>query len=178
MSIFQREDGDSPSQTRPPSPRPSLSAGGAQTTVVAAGSRVKGEISGATDVLIDGQVDGQLVLGSSVVVGEGGEVLGQIQARRVKIGGKVRGDIRASERVEVLASGRIEGDVVAPRVAINAGAFFKGKVEMTSDPPQSKPAAPADDKAAAPDRKPAGPPEQQRLDDPGAESQSSATAES
>jgi cytoskeletal protein CcmA (bactofilin family) len=115
-------------------------AGGIQTTVVAAGSRVQGEISGATDVLVDGQVEGQLVLGSSVVVGEAGEVKGQIQAKRVKVGGKVRGDIRASERIEVMASGRIEGDVSAPRVAINAGAFFKGKVEMTSERPQAKPA--------------------------------------
>ena len=141
MSIFQREGGDSPSQPATPSRRAAPPpAGGKETTVVASGSRVQGEISGATDVLIDGQVEGQLVLGSSVVVGEGGEVLGQIQAKRVKIGGRVRGDIRASERIEVLASGRIEGDVSAPRVAINAGAFFKGKVEMTGDAkPQPKP---------------------------------------
>ena len=151
MSIFQREGGDSPSQAANPSRRAAPAPTGKQTTVVASGSRVQGEISGATDVLIDGQVEGQLVLGSSVVVGEGGEVLGQIQAKRVKVGGKVRGDIRASERIEVMASGRIEGDVIAPRVAINAGAFFKGKVEMTSAASESKP------KPAAPAAKPGEP---------------------
>ena len=137
MSIFQRE-GDAESGAGNPS-RSRLLSSGNQTTVVAAGSRVHGEISGATDVLIDGRVEGQVVLGSSVVVGEGGEVQGKIQARRVKIGGKVKGDIKASERIEVLASGRIEGDVSAPRVAINAGAFFKGQVEMTSEAPKAEP---------------------------------------
>ena len=172
MSIFQREGGDSPSQAANPSRRPTSPSGGKQTTVVAAGSRVQGEISGATDVLIDGQVEGQLVLGSSVVVGDGGEVHGQIQAKRVKVGGKVKGDIRASERIEVLGSGRIEGDVIAPRVAINAGAFFKGKVEMTSEAPAAKPEAPA---------KPAPPaePEQKELNEtPPATNTSSAAAES
>ncbi len=152
MSIFQREGGDTSSESDGFARRSAPAAAGIQTTVVAAGSRVQGEISGATDVLVDGQVEGQLVLGSSVVVGEAGEVHGQIQAKRVKVGGKVHGDIRASERIEVLASGRIEGDVSAPRVAINAGAFFKGKVEMTSDTPAAKPASEGQPKAGpAPD---------------------------
>ena len=157
--------------------------------MVAAGSRVHGEISGATDVLIDGQVEGQLVLGSSVVVGEAGEVQGKIQARRVKVGGKVRGDIQASERIEVLASGRIEGDVSAPRVAINAGAFFKGKVEMTSES-KAEPKPQAERKALAeqpprpeqksPEQK--GPeqkgPEQKTLDGANADAASPAAAKS
>ena len=157
MPIFQREGGDTPSQPASPSRRPTAPSGGKQTTVVAAGSRVQGEISGATDVLIDGQVEGQLVLGSSVVVGEAGEVNGQIQAKRVKVGGTVKGDIRASERIEVQASGRIEGDVIAPRVAIHAGAFFKGKVEMTSGADEAKPAAPSKpEPQARPEQKPPG----------------------
>ena len=179
MSIFQREGGDSPSQAANPSRSSAPTPGGKQTTVVAAGSRVQGEISGATDVLIDGQVEGQLVLGSSVVVGEGGEVVGQIEARRVKIGGKVHGDIRASERIEVLASGRIEGDVSAPRVAITAGAFFKGKVEMTGNDPPAE--ATPESKATPEPRATTAPkpqPEQKRLHDTGSEPPHSATAKS
>ena len=174
MSIFQQKGSDGPSRTATPAGRPAANSSGSQTTVVAAGSRVQGEISGATDVLIDGQVEGQLVLGSSVVVGEAGEVRGQIEAKRVKVGGKVEGDIRASERIEVLGSGRIEGDVIAPRVAINAGAFFKGKVEMTSGKPQSKPEAKPEPKPAAPPPQP----EQQKIVDGGGEPQASAGAES
>jgi cytoskeletal protein CcmA (bactofilin family) len=134
------------------------------TTVVAAGSRVQGEISGGTDVVIHGQVEGQLILGNNVVVGDSGEVRGQIEARQVQVGGKVHGDIRASERIEVLQSGRIEGDVIAPRVAINAGAFFKGKVEMTSGATEPEAAPePEGRPEPKPEPKPDARPEQQQL---------------
>ena len=172
MPIFQREG---EAEGGAASPSRTMSSSGNQTTVVAAGSRVNGEISGATDVLIDGQVEGQLVLGNSVVVGEAGEVRGQIQARRVKIGGKVKGDIKASERIEVLASGRIEGDVTAPRVAINAGAFFKGQVEMTSEEPRSKP---ANQSQPAPKPEPPPRPEQKSLDGGDTDAASHAAAKS
>ncbi len=135
--------------------------------MVAAGSRIKGEISGAADILIHGQVEGQLALSGDVVIAEGGVVKGRIEARRTRVSGKVFGDIHASERIEVLASGAIEGDVIAPRVAINAGAFFKGKVEMTAQgkmpaaapaaPQPSKPAASESSKPAAAGSKPAVP---------------------
>ena len=173
MSIFQREGADAPNHAVNPSRSTASSPGGKQPTVVAAGSRVQGEISGATDVLIDGQVEGQLVLGNSVVVGQGGEVQGRIQARRVEIGGKVHGDIKASERIEVLASGRIEGDVSAPRVAINAGAFFKGQVEMTSDASAAQ-ATPEPTAASAPSP----PPEQKQLNETGSGSPTPSAAKS
>ena len=56
------------------------------------------------------------------------------------------GNIRGIERVEVLASGSLEGDVAAPRVVIAEGAFFKGKVEMTGGKPDEKPVKPEDKK--------------------------------
>ncbi len=149
MAIFQREASDQP-QPAPGHSRGAVAPAEKQTTVVAAGSRIQGEISGGTDVMIHGRVEGQLVLGNSVIVGEGGEVQGQIEARRVQVGGKVHGDIRASERIEVLQSGRIEGDVSAPRVAINAGAFFKGKVEMTAEGGGQQSAEPKGKAAANP----------------------------
>ena len=59
------------------------------------------------------------------------EVTGDIVARSVTVGGRVLGNVKAGETFELQASGRIEGDVKAPRVIIAEGAFFKGNVEMT-----------------------------------------------
>ena len=89
---------------------------------------------------------------------------GQIQARRVKVGGKVRATSGPARRIEVLACGRIEGDVSAPRVVINAGAFFKGKVEMTSDAPRPSAASGQDAAGGAEPQ-----PEQKQLDGPAPE---------
>ena len=153
MSIFRRENDPSPAPSTPARPartapqkpaKPTSAPSG--STHIATGSKVVGEISGAADLVIDGVVEGEIHLESQVVVGPEGRVEGKIRARSVEVGGKVLGNVVGGERVEVLASGSLEGDVLSPRVVIAEGAFFKGKVEMTDKiagrPPaqQSKPA--------------------------------------
>ncbi|MEM7583534.1 MAG: polymer-forming cytoskeletal protein [Acidobacteriota bacterium] len=140
MSIFRR-DSDPPSEPKPtarpsiPSPRPSKPAKTQQSesTHIAKGSKVVGKISGTADLVIDGLVDGEVELESRVVIGPEGRVEGKVLARSVEVGGHVLGNVRGLERVEVLASGSLEGDVLSPRVVIAEGAFFKGKVEMTEN---------------------------------------------
>ncbi|MCP4660501.1 MAG: polymer-forming cytoskeletal protein [bacterium] len=136
MSIFRRDNDAAPPESPATSPRPAPRPATAEprpreSTHIAAGSKVVGEISGSAELVIDGQVEGQIALESRVVVGSKGQVEGEIQARSVQVGGTVVGNVRGLERVEVLASGRLEGDVISPRVVISEGAFFKGKVEMT-----------------------------------------------
>ena len=101
-------------------------------TYIAAGSKVTGEITGSAEVLVDGVFQGRLNLESNVVVGREGRVNGEITARAVRVEGKVTGDVRGHERVEVMSSGTLEGDISAARVVIAEGAFFKGKVEMAT----------------------------------------------
>ena len=55
----------------------------------------------------------------------------------VRVSGRVTGNVAASDRVEVAASGILEGDIAAPRVVIAEGAFFKGRVEMRGNPSPS-----------------------------------------
>ena len=66
-----------------------------------------------------------------MVIGSTGVINGDIVAESVSVGGKVLGNVKAGDTFELQASGRIEGDVTAPRVIIAEGAFFKGNVEMT-----------------------------------------------
>lgn len=136
MSIFNREKSAPPSASNPnPSPRPRLSertnpAPSSNPTYVAAGSRVKGEITGSAEVRVDGELEGRLQLDSTAVVGKEGRVKGEIHARAVLVEGSVKGNVHGSERVEILASGSLEGDISSARVVIAEGAFFKGSVEM------------------------------------------------
>ncbi len=111
-------------------PSSSSNAGG-QATYITAGVKFKGQISGKAEIVIDGEVEGRLDIQSSVTVGPNGKVNGDIVAKSVSVGGKVLGNVKAGETFELQASGRIEGDVTAPRVIIAEGAFFKGNVEMT-----------------------------------------------
>jgi cytoskeletal protein CcmA (bactofilin family) len=113
-----------------------------KTTVVAAGTTLKGEVTGSASLVVEGVVEGRLHLENEVAVGVDGLVTGEISARSVRVGGRVKGNIRGREMIEILANGSVHGDVRSPRVVIADGAFFKGKVEMggaeESSPPVKK----------------------------------------
>jgi cytoskeletal protein CcmA (bactofilin family) len=130
MSIFRRET-TSESTAGSGGPAESGSSQKRRLTHIAAGTRVQGEISGATEVLVDGEVAGEVRVEAAVVVGADGVVEGPISAPVVRVGGRVVGDVQATDRVEVLATGGLEGNISAPRVVISEGAFFKGRIEMT-----------------------------------------------
>ena len=106
---------------------------------------VKGELSGSESLYIDGKVEGAINLpGNRVTVGRNGQVAANISAREVVVLGKVRGNIQASDRVDIRSEGSLTGDVVAARISIEDGAFFKGGIDIT------KPGAPAKAGEAAP----------------------------
>lgn len=92
---------------------------------------IKGELSGNEDLVLEGAVDGTITLtDNNLVVGADGRVNANIFARSVTITGKVEGDVTANERVEITATGSLKGNIRAPRLVINDGAFFQGTVEM------------------------------------------------
>ena len=92
---------------------------------------IKGEVTGAEDLLIQGRVEGNINLnGNQVSVGENGEVSANIQAKVIKIDGKVTGDITGHEKVIISRSGNVHGNIVAPRVTLEDGAIFKGSIDM------------------------------------------------
>jgi cytoskeletal protein CcmA (bactofilin family) len=100
-------------------------------THVAPGSRIQGQLSGPTELLVEGEVEGEIRVDATVMIGTEGVVQGPVTAHVVRIGGRVFGNVTASDRVEVAPSGSVEGDIAAPRIIIAEGAFFKGRVEMT-----------------------------------------------
>jgi cytoskeletal protein CcmA (bactofilin family) len=92
---------------------------------------IKGEVTGAEDLLIQGRVEGNINLnGNQVAVGETGEVAANIQAKVIKVDGKVTGDISGIEKVIISRSGNVHGNIVAPRVTLEDGAIFKGSIDM------------------------------------------------
>jgi len=92
---------------------------------------VKGELSGSESLYIDGKVEGAINLpGNRVTVGRNGQVAANISAREVVVLGKVRGNVQASDRVDIRSEGSLTGDVVAARISIEDGAFFKGGIDI------------------------------------------------
>ena len=113
---------------------------GEQATI-GKGLFIKGEISGSESLFIDGKVEGSINLtGNRVTVGRNGQVSASIIAREIVVLGKVRGNITASDRVDIRAEGALTGDVIAARISIEDGAFFKGGIELRKSDAKSAPA--------------------------------------
>jgi cytoskeletal protein CcmA (bactofilin family) len=92
---------------------------------------IKGEVTGSESLYIDGRVEGSINLsGNRVTVGRNGVVSANINAREIVVLGKVRGNLTASDRVDIRSDGSLTGDVVAARISIEDGAFFKGGIDI------------------------------------------------
>jgi cytoskeletal protein CcmA (bactofilin family) len=94
--------------------------------------RIQGDLLGDEDVLVEGRVEGRVLLAREFRVAAGGVVLAEVHAGTVVIAGQVTGDVSATERVEIQPSGSLEGNIRAPRVAVGEGARFKGSVDMSA----------------------------------------------
>jgi len=92
---------------------------------------VKGDLTGSEDLYVDGQVEGSINLqGNSLTVGPNGQIRANVSAKTVIVQGKLEGNINATERVDFRKSAIAVGDVITQRVAIEEGAYFKGKVDI------------------------------------------------
>src|SRR5512133_309515 len=92
---------------------------------------IKGEVTGSESLYIDGRVEGSINLsGNRVTVGRNGVVAANISAREIVVLGKVRGNLTATDRVDIRNEGSLTGDVVAQRISIEDGAYFKGGIDI------------------------------------------------
>src|SRR3954467_10743065 len=99
-------------------------------TVIAQGITIEGELTSDEDVVIQGTLRGKLVSKDAVAVERGAVVEADIAATNLSVGGHITGNITASDRVDLMAGGRLVGDVKAARLTIADGASFKGNVDM------------------------------------------------
>jgi len=93
--------------------------------------KIKGEVSGGEDLVIDGSVEGSIDLHSNqVTVGDSGKVKADIKGKTVVVNGQVTGDITGGEKVIISKNGNVRGNIVTPRMTLEDGAVFKGSIDM------------------------------------------------
>ncbi len=132
--------GQGPAGDPPPAPTPSaptrhvsepVGQTGRETVNIGKSVVIKGELSGSEDLTIEGQVDGKIELRDNVLtIGPNARIKAQVFAKSVIVLGKVNGNVSASEKIDIREHGSVEGDIVAPRVAIADGAYFRGSIDM------------------------------------------------
>jgi cytoskeletal protein CcmA (bactofilin family) len=132
----------------------------------------KGDLQGEEDLVIEGRIEGKIsIKQGNVTVGEKGRVEADIEAASIQVAGLVKGNLTGADRVVLLESGRVEGNITARSVSLENGCHFRGSIDMQSDsaarpaiktlPPQ--PAAPISSSKASPGSEPPPPPATPRV---------------
>lgn len=116
-----------------PSP-PAASSGvprGQKMAQIGKSLQLKGEITGSEDLLIDGEVEGNIELKENdLTVGPNGSVKANVSARSITVMGHLRGNVRAGEKIEISKTGSLEGDLSTARIVIEDGAVFRGSIDI------------------------------------------------
>jgi cytoskeletal protein CcmA (bactofilin family) len=144
MSLFGKPD-SKPAEPTPPPYRPSAAAATppvarTSSTPCVIGPKIKivGELSGDEDVLVEGQIEGEIRITRDLKVGAGGVVKAKVAAQSIIVSGEIVGDCEASGRVELQSTGKLTGNIRAPKIVIAEGAMFRGNSDMSGKKDERK----------------------------------------
>jgi len=122
-------------------PRPQLRANDAQPafegTFLGPKITIDGTVTGSEMVLIEGHVKGAINLSGDLRIGTQARVEAKVHARNVTVEGRLNGDVSADDRVELVASSTVDGNIKAPKIVVAEGARFRGNVDMGSAKPST-----------------------------------------
>ena len=135
--MFEKQRSNKPDRSSTYDTSPSVAAAevshspAKECALIGSSIRIEGYVSGEEDIVIEGQVDGTIEFASNgVTIGKSGRVSADVTADIIRIDGEVKGDITGHEKVVISKTGKVHGNIVAPRVTLEDGAKFKGSIDM------------------------------------------------
>ena len=145
MSLFGKPD-TKPAEPPPPPPhRPAASTAppvtqrsSSSACVIGPKIKIIGELSGDEDVLVEGQIEGEIRITRDLRVGAGGVVKAKVSAQSIIVSGEIVGDCEATGRVELASTGKLTGNIRAPKIVIAEGAMFRGNSDMSGKKDERK----------------------------------------
>ena len=144
MSLFGKPD-TKPAEPAPPPHRPSapvappsVARPSSSPCVIGPKIKIVGELSGDEDVLVEGQIEGEIRITRDLRVGAGGVVKAKVAAQSIIVSGELVGDCEANGRVELQSTGKLTGNIRAPKIVIAEGAMFRGNSDMSGKKDERK----------------------------------------
>jgi cytoskeletal protein CcmA (bactofilin family) len=101
-------------------------------------TEIIGDIKFKENFRIDGIFKGKILSGNGLIIGETAEVEADIEVSSMTINGRVKGTIKAKDKIEIFSKGRVIGTVTTPKLVIEEGAFFQGSCQMEMKALESK----------------------------------------
>ncbi len=123
-------------------PKVSAGAGSREQATVGSSIAIKGDLVGEEDLVVHGRLEGTITLKqNSLLIGKDGHIKADVRARVIIVEGRVEGGLFGDEQVIIKKSGVVQGNIEAPRVALEDGCKFKGSIEMNVGTKVAEPAA-------------------------------------
>lgn len=132
MALFSKEQTPAKPSVRTGDPAPV----GSGVTFIGPNVTIEGTLSGSEPIVVEGTIHGNINLTSDLRVGTKARVEATVHARNVTIEGKLTGDISADERVELIMTASVDGNIKAPKIIVAEGAKFRGNVDMGAARPK------------------------------------------
>lgn len=137
MNMFSTRRSE-PQSTTPPPPTPAATpsrSNGASTSshsggLLSRGVSIKGTVKFSDELVIDGEVEGNINSTGTLTVGEHASIRGEVRSKSVTVQGTVEGNIFATERCELQAGSTVKGDIEAPRLVVDENATFLGSAKV------------------------------------------------
>jgi len=131
MALFSKDPAPAAPPPRRETPQPAPG-----TTFIGSNITIEGTISGSDPVVIEGTIRGNVNLTGDLLVAPKARVEATVHARNVTIEGKLTGDVSADERVELVSTAVVDGNIKAPKIVVAEGAKFRGNVDMGAARPR------------------------------------------
>src|SRR6476620_6207337 len=130
--------------------------GGGTTTAIGPSIIIKGKLKSDEDLIVKGRIEAEITSTKALFVENSGVVKANVRVKSARISGVLVGNITAEERVEIAADGRMVGDIAAPKIIINDGAAFRGRIDMQNfdEAGEGRPEPKSEPIAAAPSKAP------------------------
>jgi len=104
-------------------------------TIIGKDISIEGDIRGKEHMVIEGSVKGNIEMEThNFALGPEGRVEGEIHAQNISISGQMKGNIKTPGKIEITEKADFQGDILAKSIAVENGAFFKGSVELITEP--------------------------------------------
>jgi cytoskeletal protein CcmA (bactofilin family) len=144
MSLFGKPETKPAEPPAPPhrptaaAPAPPVARTSSTACVIGPKIKIIGELSGDEDVLVEGQIEGEIRITRDLRVGAGGVVKAKVSAQSIIVSGEIIGDCEAVGRVELQSTGKLTGNIRAPKIVIAEGAMFRGNSDMSGKKDERK----------------------------------------
>jgi len=114
--------------------------GGGGETIIARGVKLEGDFKSEGNVVVEGEVNGALTTSNDLRVSEGAKINANVKAQSAVVAGEINGNVKVKDKLELLATAIVAGDIDTKNLSITPGAIVNGKISMGDIAPAEEPA--------------------------------------